>query len=349
MRHKRRSNLPGDASDPAYDISIPDNLLEGLACCDPEEWAESADAPELVSLIASLREAAQPHELRGEAAALAAFKEAGLSASGQPRPRLLAWRASRRTTLVAAALVGSVGLGTAAAAFEGELPAPLQQVAHVLFGLPAPDSDDDSTGAEREETPSDVPHVSNQGVTQQTPSESTQDIVVTNPDGLAPVTVAEETSKDNKATEADESEADEPTPMSPASADDTPAEPKSGPHSGSPEGEEPLDEGDEDGPADDPQGQAEPPQGEHQQSKAAPKPTSTPGPSPQPTSGRPAKPGPPANAGAATDPGPPSEAGAPAAVEPPAPEPQPGGGPPSESPGPPPATPNTRAQPPAKP
>jgi len=344
MRHRRRNTVSGVASEPAYDVSIPDTLLDGLDCCDPAEWAVSADAPELVSLIASVRAPAQPHELRGEAAAVAAFREAARRASAQPRMRLHARHGSRKTKLVAAALVGSVSLGTvaAAAAVEGNLPAPLQEIAHALFGLPSPDSDKDSTGVEHRERPTDGRQISDQKVAQQTPHESVQDILVTSPDPSVPAVVIDDMFKQRDA-ELDEPEADSPTQTAPASADDPPGVPESGAQSAPPPGEPPPGAADAGGP---------PPAGgpsHRQPPHAEVLPVTPPAAGAPPAARPPVGAGQPPGTGQPQGTGPPTSAGAPAAVEPPAPEPQPAGGPPARSAGPPASAPDSPAQPPGKP
>ena len=119
------------------------------------------DAPiqmhDLERMLAALAGPAEPGELAGEAAARAAFSRfaspAGIS-PGAPRP---AWhrlprrpvthrrsrrparlRARRRMGLAAALGAAAAVLVGTAAAYTGVLPEPIQQVAHVTFGAPAP-------------------------------------------------------------------------------------------------------------------------------------------------------------------------------------------------------------------
>jgi hypothetical protein len=119
------------------------------------------DAPremhDLERMLAALAWPAEPGELAGEAAARAAFSRfaspAGIS-PGAPRP---AWhrlpgrpvthrlsrrparlRARRRMGLAAALGAAAAVLVSTATAYTGVLPEPIQQVAHVTFGAPAP-------------------------------------------------------------------------------------------------------------------------------------------------------------------------------------------------------------------
>jgi hypothetical protein len=101
----------------------------------PEELRAVAE------LLAGLAGPAEPGQLAGEAAARSAFARRASPASVSPaRP---AWRkpsrrAVPRSARVAAALVvAAIGLGgTAAAAYAGELPGPIQDFAHHAIGAP---------------------------------------------------------------------------------------------------------------------------------------------------------------------------------------------------------------------
>jgi hypothetical protein len=119
------------------------------------------DAPremhDLERMLAALAGPAEPGELAGEAAARAAFSRfaspVGISPVA-PRPALhrlprrpVTHRVSRRPVregagrrmgLAAALGVAAALLVGTAAAYTGVLPEPIQQVAHVTFGAPAP-------------------------------------------------------------------------------------------------------------------------------------------------------------------------------------------------------------------
>jgi hypothetical protein len=115
---------------------------------------------ELARTLAALAGPAEPGELAGEAAALAAFRfasPAGISPAA-PRtarhgarrparhgPRRQAWRGSRRPVrgraAVAAALVVAVAALGSAAAYTGVLPRSIEQIAHVTGGAPATHKD----------------------------------------------------------------------------------------------------------------------------------------------------------------------------------------------------------------
>jgi hypothetical protein len=94
--------------------------------------------------LAALAGSAEPGELAGEAAALAAFTRlaspAGISpAARRPARHRLSRRPARGRLALAAALVAAAaGLGGATAAYNDMLPGPIQQMAHVTVGAPAP-------------------------------------------------------------------------------------------------------------------------------------------------------------------------------------------------------------------
>jgi hypothetical protein len=94
--------------------------------------------------LAALAGPAEPSELAGEAAALAAFARraspVGISrAATRPARHRLPRRPARGRLALAAALVAAAaGLGSATAAYQGVLPGPIQQMAHVTVGAPAP-------------------------------------------------------------------------------------------------------------------------------------------------------------------------------------------------------------------
>jgi len=102
--------------------------------------------PEMRALVRTLAAAAgpaEPGELAGEAAALAAFS--GLAPSGGVSPAaqrparrwLSGWPARGRLPLTAALVAAAAGLGSIVAAYVGVLPGPIQEMAHVTVGAPA--------------------------------------------------------------------------------------------------------------------------------------------------------------------------------------------------------------------
>jgi hypothetical protein len=109
-------------------------------------WAEftPSSAPEMKpvgEILAALTAGPADDELAGEAAALAAYRNRG----GLPRPATQAHRKRRplfpflsarvAATVTAAAAVLIIG-GLATAAYNQALPAPVQQLAHVIIGAP---------------------------------------------------------------------------------------------------------------------------------------------------------------------------------------------------------------------
>jgi hypothetical protein len=101
----------------------------------------------LARMLAAVAGPAEPGDLPGQAAALAAFSRLapppGISPSA-PRSarRSLSRRPARgRLSLAVALTAAAVGLGSAAAAYAGVLPGPIQHFAHVALGAPAPARD----------------------------------------------------------------------------------------------------------------------------------------------------------------------------------------------------------------
>jgi hypothetical protein len=99
---------------------------------------------DLARMLVAAAGPAEPGELAGETAVLAAFNRLASPASISPaalRParRWLSGRPARARLPLATALVASAaGLGSMAAAYVGVLPGPIQQVAHVTMGAPPP-------------------------------------------------------------------------------------------------------------------------------------------------------------------------------------------------------------------
>jgi hypothetical protein len=99
---------------------------------------------DLARTLAALAGPAEPGELAGEAAALAAFRRLASPAGTRPaaqRP-LRHWRsrppARWRARLVVALVAAVVGLGGTVTAYAGVLPGPVQEIMHVTLGAPAP-------------------------------------------------------------------------------------------------------------------------------------------------------------------------------------------------------------------
>jgi hypothetical protein len=115
------------------DRSTRERHLDGVPGVDGEVLDERVTA-----LVSALRGPAAADELRAEARVMTAFAAAGVGRDRPERHR----RTTMRTVLaakwgVAAVAVGSLTLGTAAAAYTGALPAPLQNAAHQVIGTPA--------------------------------------------------------------------------------------------------------------------------------------------------------------------------------------------------------------------
>ena len=102
---------------------------------------------DLVRMLAAVAGPAESGDLAGETAALAAFSRlvppAGISpAAARPAWRWLSRRPARARLPVAAALITTAaGLASITAAYVGVLPDPIQQMAHVTVGAPAPAQD----------------------------------------------------------------------------------------------------------------------------------------------------------------------------------------------------------------
>jgi hypothetical protein len=123
------------------------DMLFGARVLPPDAPPELRD---LARMLAALAGPADPSELAGEAAAVAAFSHlaspAGISlrtvSPGPARHRLSRRAASRRPvrrTTAVKALLGAVAMvGAIAAAYTGALPGPIQKVAHITINAPAP-------------------------------------------------------------------------------------------------------------------------------------------------------------------------------------------------------------------
>ena len=99
---------------------------------------------DLARVLAVAAGPAEPGDLAGEAAARAAFTRlpspsgASHAAPRSARHRLTEWPARGRLPLAAALAVAATGLGSAAAAYAGALPSPIQHIAHEVIGAPPP-------------------------------------------------------------------------------------------------------------------------------------------------------------------------------------------------------------------
>ena len=130
-----------EAPEQPEEIGLLDRLMQpGPASDDPTERV-------LAAWLTAVQASPSSPELSGLNDALAAFnahKAATLSVAGPSGPKPLPSRHSRRTIrrsskVAIGATVGVVLLGgTAAAAFDGALPAPLQRLVHQITGLPGP-------------------------------------------------------------------------------------------------------------------------------------------------------------------------------------------------------------------
>jgi hypothetical protein len=130
------SNLPRFSTRQLPDAASAEGLLAGRGVA-PEAPVGQQALARLLEIAAS---PALDRELAGEAAAVAAFARvtslAGArSAGARPRTVLASRSLARLALALTTACVTALG-GTAAAA--GALPAPIQELAHVTFGAPAP-------------------------------------------------------------------------------------------------------------------------------------------------------------------------------------------------------------------
>lgn len=142
-------------SDQPDDLWLVDRLLAG----DPH-----GSDPSLTALLAAATAPATSGELAGEETFVAAFTQASRRTQGVSSSPSITSRARRLpvlTTLlagkvVAAAAAGGIAIaGTAAAAYTGNLPDALQDVAHQTIGAPAAKAAD--AAAERPEAPAATP------------------------------------------------------------------------------------------------------------------------------------------------------------------------------------------------
>jgi hypothetical protein len=123
------------------DPDLPDELIDRILDGQPVDASAPLEAHLLAAWVATLRSAAQQSELRGEPSAVAAFLWAKKSSprQGSSQRQL---HPSVRKGIAGAAIVGAISAGGVVAAATGSLPAPLQVVAHVLFGVHSPPADD---------------------------------------------------------------------------------------------------------------------------------------------------------------------------------------------------------------
>jgi hypothetical protein len=99
---------------------------------------------DLAHMLAAAAGPAEPGELTGAVATLAAFTRFGSPAGISPaaprsaRRSMPEWRARGRLSLAAALTAVAAGLSGTAAAYAGVLPDPIQHFAHEIIGAPSP-------------------------------------------------------------------------------------------------------------------------------------------------------------------------------------------------------------------
>lgn len=122
-------------------------LLDMIFARHPIPPGAPPEMHDLARMLAAAAGSAEPGDLAGETTALAAFARLVSPASVSPaamRParRWLSGRPARARLPLAAALVtAAAGLGSITVAYVGVLPGPIQQMAHVTVGAPAPPPD----------------------------------------------------------------------------------------------------------------------------------------------------------------------------------------------------------------
>ena len=175
---------------PDPDPGLPLELLDEVLCGRPLGAGIGPQALALAAMVTTLRHPARPDELRGEATAVAAYqREMEIHRQREEGPGPL--HMSVGAKIVALALASSLGMGgIAAAAADGSLPAPLQDLAHVLFGAPPTqpdghDGDDPSGGSAPLPMPTDT---SRQSPSPEEPSATLPTDVLTEPTTSEPCT-----------------------------------------------------------------------------------------------------------------------------------------------------------------
>jgi hypothetical protein len=138
--------MPRGPASELDDSDLSDSVLDMLLTGQPLPADAPRQARMTADALASLGDPQRPGALAGEAAARSAFaRTAAAPATHSPATRLTGRRAQSRRFLrvrprlaaVLAAVAISLG-GTAAAAYAGVLPAPIQDFAHLTVGAPAP-------------------------------------------------------------------------------------------------------------------------------------------------------------------------------------------------------------------
>jgi hypothetical protein len=139
-----RGEMPGSPL-PGRPGGEPDQLLlDMLFERRPVPPGAPPEMHDLARMLATLDSPAEPGELAGEAEALAAFWRLASPARGRPAAvRPIRRGRSRPPARIRAGLAAAVtalvaGVGGTAAAYAGALPDPVQEVAHVMVGAPAP-------------------------------------------------------------------------------------------------------------------------------------------------------------------------------------------------------------------
>ena len=165
---------------PHHGPSLPGGVVDRLLAEETVSTDEPSDVRLLADLIAALRAQGQPSELRGEAAAVAAFSLAR-SAEAQHESRRRKMLGPLLSAKIAvAAVIGSLAMGgIAAAAYTGSLPDGVQGFAHDTIGAPqshgqdAQDADDqadeDATQPSNEPTDPESSASESPGATKTTP------------------------------------------------------------------------------------------------------------------------------------------------------------------------------------
>jgi hypothetical protein len=128
-----RFRSPG-AAGRSLDDAIAERLLAGQNAC-----PDASPSQQALALI--FKAAARPGtgpELSGEATAVDAFILAATALHAQARARTGKRPLARRTPVLAAAITTALIAGLYGTAAADVLPAPLQRLAHITFGAPAP-------------------------------------------------------------------------------------------------------------------------------------------------------------------------------------------------------------------
>lgn len=161
-----RSPLWGPAA-PAAPAALHANV-EAVLAGEPVGESAAVEVQRLADVAGALAAPATPAELIGSAPARAAFDR--FVAGGAPRRALVPVRWGTQFASGVAAAAVALG-GTAAVAYAGALPGPLQEVAHDLFRAPAPEPTSDAQETRGAATSSAAPtSATGTGSTDRSPS-----------------------------------------------------------------------------------------------------------------------------------------------------------------------------------